>query len=479
MRKIICFLICLCALPLFSACNNGSEKTLASYRINLTLNEDMTAKGSLEYEFICFEDGLESFCFNLYPNAFRKDVDISPVYESDYLLAYPNGFSSGEIEILSVKALGEKVEYKVFEANLQILEVTFNKRLQKGEKANIYIEFKLTLPNAIHRFGYGKNTVNLTGFYPIACVFENGEFVKNYYYPAGDPFFSECANYFVTLSVPSAYSVASSLSAVGTVWSGGQTEYSYERKSVRDIAFILSKNFNIVKGEVGGVAVSYYYYADENPEKTLKTATESLAFFSNQFYKYPYDEYVVCEADFIYGGMEYPCLSLISDTAGDYRDYTVAHETAHQWFYGIVGVNQSEDGYLDEGLTEFATVLFMDGVGGESYLDYITQAKNSCKAIESSLVYNGVLNPPVMNRHLKDFSCEAEYVMIAYKRSLIMIDGLRGFCGDKKFFKTLKNFVKTNAFSEVSTIDFITAFEDAKHGAGDFLEEFISGKAKV
>ncbi len=479
MKKLICFLICLCSLPLFSACKNDSENTLSSYKINLTLNEDMTAEGNLEYEFICFEDGLETFCFNLYPNAFRDGAEISPVYESDYLLAYPNGFSSGEIEILSVKAFGEKVEFKVCETNLQILEITFNKGLKKGEKANIYIEFKLVLPNVVHRFGYGKNTINLTGFYPIACVFRDGEFIKNFYYPAGDPFFSECANYSVTLSVPSTYSVASSLSAVGTVWSGGQTEYSYERNNVRDIAFILSKNFNIVKGEVNGVAVSYYYYADENPEKTLKTATESLAFFSKQFYEYPYAEYVVCEADFIYGGMEYPCLSLISDTVGEYRDFTVAHETAHQWFYGIVGVNQSIDGYLDEGLTEFATALFMDGREGKTYLDYISQAKSSYKALESSLIYNGVLNPPVMNRHLKDFSTEAEYVMIAYKRSLITVDGLRRFCGDKKFFKTLKKFVKTNAFSEVSTEDFISAFDDAKRGAGSFLEEFISGKAKV
>ncbi len=479
MKRIICFIICLSLFPLLSGCKKGGERELSFYDIKVTLFEDMTLSGSLEYGFTCFEDGLESFCFNLYPNAFRKDAEVSPIFESDYLLVYENGFSSGSIDILSVKAQGEKVDFSVGETNLQILEVHFNEPLKKGEKCSVYIEFKVVLPNAIHRFGYGENTINLTGFYPIACFFKDGEFVKNFYYPAGDPFFSECANYNVSLTVPSTFTVASSLKAVGTVWSGGTTEYLYERNSVRDIAFILSEDYNVARKNANGVTVSYYYYLDDNPEKTLQTAVESLNFFSDKFYRYPYGEYVVCEGDFIYGGMEYPCLSLIADTVGEYRDYTVAHETAHQWFYGIVGVNQSEEGYLDEGLTELVTVLFMDGKSGKSYDDYIAQAKNSYRALDSALKVSGNLNPPVMNRNLKEFSSEGEYVLIAYKRSLIAFDELRAFCGDKKFFKTLKRFVSSNAFSTVSSEDFINSFDKAKRGSRELLQDFIQGKAKV
>lgn len=478
MRKIICLIVCLTFFPLISACKD-SETELSSYSIKVILNDDMTVNGTLNYEFTCFQGGLESFCFNLYPNAFRENAEVSPVFDSDYLLVYPNGFSSGGIEILSVKALGKTAEFSVGDINSQILEVFFDEPLKKGERYSVYIEFNCVLPNAIHRYGYGDDTVNLTNFYPIACVFEDGAFVKNVYYPVGDPFYSQVANYEVSLTVPSTFTVASSLSAVGTAWSGGQTEYFYERKCVRDIAFIISEKFNIVKGEVNGTEVSYYYYADENPEKTLGVAISALKFYGDKFFEYPYGEYSVCEGDFIYGGMEYPCLSLISDSVGEYRDYTVAHETAHQWFYGIIGVNQSEEGYLDEGLTEFATILFMDGKDGDSYSDYITKAENSYRALEKSLKETGILNPPVMNRNLKEFSSEGEYVMIAYKRSLIAVDRLRAFCGDKKFFKTLKNFVKDNAFSTVSGDGFIRAFEKAKRGSGEIFGDFVSGKAKV
>ena len=475
MKKIVCFLLCLVFLPVLSSCKKDSEsRNLVN--LYLTFNEDMTVDGVMEYVFTSPENDLSTCVFNLYPNAFKGS---SPVYESDFLSAYPNGFSKGYIDILSVKEGGEKASFTVNGINEQTLTVFLTKQLKKGEKSSVYIEFRTVLPNAYHRFGYGDDTVNLSGFYPTPCIYENGEFIVNAYYPAGDPFYSECKDYVVTLSVPSAYSVASSLTPTGTVWSGGETEYSYERKNVREIAFVLSKKFEIAKCDHNGVEISYYYYDDENPEKTLETAKQSLEYYSNEYYKYPYGEYVVCEGDFLYGGMEYPCLSLISDSAYSERDYVVAHETAHQWFYGIVGVNQSEIGYLDEGLTEYLTISFLSDRGDGDYGEYVKTAKREYLDVKNALLYQGVTTPPVMERNLKDFSSEAEYVMIAYKRSLIAIDGLKGYVGDKKFKKALKKFVSEKAFSNATTDDFISVFDKKKRGAGKFFKDFVQGKAEV
>ncbi len=480
MRKLLVLILAVSLCFSVTACKS-EEVDLESYDLSVKLCDDMTLECNLTYEFTCKASELNAMYFSLYPNAFSENSEISPVYESDVLLAYPNGKSYGKVEIFTAKMDGNDCEYFIDGKNGETLKVGFNHTVKKGERKEIFMKFKVTLPNVKHRTGYAENTVNLTGFYPIACVLENGEFYQSVYYPAGDPFYSNCANYKVNLTVPSTYSVASSMVAERTEWSGGNTEYFYTQKNVREVAFILSEKFNILEKTVDGVSVKYYYYADESPEKTLETACDSLTFFSKKYYKYPYKTYTVSQGDFIYGGMEYPCLSLISDSVEpSYRDYVVAHETAHQWFYGILGVNESEYAFLDEGLTELSTALFLDGRnGGKSYADYVTEAENSYKVIKDALAYIGNLQLPIMERNLKEFNSQAEYVMIAYNRSEIMFDRIKKNMGDKKFFAFIQELIKNYAYKNVSVKEFRTQLKKKSPSAVEIFDNFVSGEAQI
>lgn len=60
--------------------------------------------------------------------------------------------------------------------------------------------------------------------------------------------------------------------------------------------------------------------------------------------------------------MEYPSLVFIEEeffnTADNMGAAVVAHETAHQWFYGIVGNDEVREAWLDESLTDYATMAF-------------------------------------------------------------------------------------------------------------------------
>ncbi|MBE5744179.1 MAG: M1 family metallopeptidase [Clostridiales bacterium] len=481
MKKIILLLCVLSVFPFFTSCKN-EEVFTPCYSLGVTLNEDMTIDGQMTYSFSNeYQKNLSKIEFNLYPNAYRENASVKPVFDSDISACYENGFSEGKIDILAVKNSGKDAVFEVSGENMQTLKVWLNDCLDLGEKTEVYIKFKVTLPNANHRLGYGENTVNLSWFYPIASVYENGEFYSNVYYPAGDPFYSECADYKVKLNVPSSFVVASSLPFDKTEWIGGNTEYVLSGNSVRDVAFFLSKKYNVIKKSAGKTQVTYYYYNDLNPEKTLDTACKSLNFFSSLYGEYPYSEYSVCQGDFIYGGMEYSGLSLIADNANSFTDYVVAHETAHQWFHGIVGFNESEIGFLDEGLAEFSTAYFMGKYKLENreYIDYINDAKNSYLSIKSSIdkVYGE--KPPIMKRNLKQFRTNAEYVMISYNRSEVMIDSLYNYLGEKKFFKTVKKFVKEKAFKNANEEDFISAVEKKKRGAGNLLRSFIRGEREI
>jgi hypothetical protein len=66
---------------------------------------------------------------------------------------------------------------------------------------------------------------------------------------------------------------------------------------------------------------------------------------------YPYRTYDLAQTAGGYG-MESPGLTWIPTGAGSLT-YLVAHETAHQWFYGIVGNDQARQPYADEAVADF------------------------------------------------------------------------------------------------------------------------------
>ena len=62
--------------------------------------------------------------------------------------------------------------------------------------------------------------------------------------------------------------------------------------------------------------------------------------------------------------MEYPHLVQIDETfyrtweLYPYLEMITVHETAHQWFYGLVGNDEVDEPWLDEALTEYMTMRY-------------------------------------------------------------------------------------------------------------------------
>jgi aminopeptidase N len=74
--------------------------------------------------------------------------------------------------------------------------------------------------------------------------------------------------------------------------------------------------------------------------------------------------------------MEYPTLITAGTswlipsalTASTPEEVTI-HETGHQWFYGVVGSNEFEDAWMDEGINTYASVRAMLAGGTKSYYE--------------------------------------------------------------------------------------------------------------
>jgi aminopeptidase N len=80
----------------------------------------------------------------------------------------------------------------------------------------------------------------------------------------------------------------------------------------------------------------------------LDAAADAFAALSARLGAYPHPVYKVVQSAGGYG-MESPGLTWIPTGVGTSNlRYLAAHETAHQWFYGIVGNDQSRQPFADE-----------------------------------------------------------------------------------------------------------------------------------
>lgn len=493
-QKIFLILICLmvtCSSAIFVGCANDNfvakfSKNISEYNMEISLDEvNHKASVSQSVSYINNTDtSLSNVCFHLYPNSFKQGVSNKPVsvlYESK---AYPNGASFGQIDITSVSVDGNSAQTTLEGTDKTILNVALPSEIYPSDRVNINFEYTLVLPNINHRFGYGDSTINLGNFYPIACVFENGAFSKQEYHYNGDPFYSDLANYKVKVNFFESFTLASSGNVIDSTTHEHTKTVTVEAKAVRDFAMVLSQKFSTKSAQVGDTTINYYYYNDTQPEKSLQTAVDSLNTFNSLIGTYPYKTLAVVESNFVHGGMEFPNLVLISDALEKYEDYqnTIIHEIAHQWWYGLVGNNEYDYGWLDEGLTEYTTALFYEKNPSYnlSYDEIITNANSSyCLFVE---VYTDIFGEvdTTMTRALNQYKTEPEYIYISYVKGVLLFDSLRSVLGDKAFFKGLKKYFNSFKGTNVTPSDMIASFEKSSlRNLESFFDSYLNGKVVV
>ncbi len=84
--------------------------------------------------------------------------------------------------------------------------------------------------------------------------------------------------------------------------------------------------------------------------------------FSQDIGMYEYPKMVVADAQ---DGMEYPMLTLDAGRNPEYHSLLV-HEIGHNWFYGMLGSNETYRAMMDEGFTQFLTIWGMEHIDGDS-----------------------------------------------------------------------------------------------------------------
>ena len=280
-----------------------------------------------------------------------------------YEACYPNGFSPGGITLEGVWWNGTMAEAAFADAAQTVLQVAIPP-LANGESGTLLLRCRLTAPECAHRFGHSAGVWQFGSALPILAVYRDGAWRQEPYAPIGDPFFSECANYTVTLTAPAGYACAATGRQTAETQGDGTIRWRMEAKAAREFAFALSDAWQSADTQADGVRITAYAPDRDGAKRAAKNAADALKIYGRLYGAYPWDTLTLCAVDFPFGGMEYPGLIFLSQKSfpadwADTLELTVAHETAHQWFYALVGSDPFYEPWQDEALCEYAMLRYV------------------------------------------------------------------------------------------------------------------------
>lgn len=228
--------------------------------------------------------------------------------------------------------------------------------------------------------------------------------------------------------------------------------WKYHAINVHDFAFTADPTYRIGEVEWNGIQIialaqepvaARWQNAAEYTAKVIKTYSEDIGM-------YAYPKMVVADAK---DGMEYPMLTLDGGWDPNYRDL-LAHEVGHNWFYGMVGSNETYRAFMDEGFTQFLTCWAyekIDGkvrVGSEPDSKYVREFTQP-DYVRNSEVYTAYMLDAIkgeetnLNRHSNDFHTALRHgggYRNVYFKTAVMLYNLQYVLGDELFLEAMQHY---------------------------------------
>lgn len=405
---------------------------------------------------------------------------------------YPSGMEyatrPGFIEIINVTTLENPSTELPFEvlSGQQLMWINLSSELEPEHRVTFCISFNTTLPDGgidrANEHGTDIDETRIFKFascYPMPCVHDElDEWNIDPYLHVGDPFYSDMAYYNLTIDVPEEMVVAATGELLDVNYYGNRKVLRFDpHYPVREVTFSASRHFNIESSIVNGVNISTYFLPKSYPlwhDWALNVATEAFSLYNNTLGIYPYSTFNVVEEHTQYGGMEYPLQVYITSTPEQYDpvypeyvlETTIAHETAHQWFYNMLGVDEVDWGFLDEGLVVWITDYFRDIRHPDwylfspyRYLDTIRRY-NLTDGLPNKInqsAYDTLINPDM-------------YWDTAYKKTPTVLEHLRQTVLLNDFIPGLRLFFQTHYFDFATLSDLKYSFETVY---GDSLDWYF------
>ncbi len=239
--------------------------------------------------------------------------------------------------------------------------------VQPGEQLRLRITWTGKFPKNFDRTGVIGDYYFVSQWFPKLGVFEAGGWTAHQFF-ANSEFYSDFGRYDVRMTVPSGWMVGATGTEQSRTDSGGTTTHRYVQDDVHDFAWTTSPAFierrqRFEHPGLPPVDLRLLLQPEHagQADRHFAGAAAALRYYGEWYGAYPYGHLTIVDPPFQSnsGGMEYPTLFTggtrwLAPRGSNDPEYVVLHEAGHQFWYGMVANNETERGWLDEGLNEYS-----------------------------------------------------------------------------------------------------------------------------
>ena len=501
-----------------------------NYTINVSLNDTAhSLLGDITIQYINNSPhSLDYIYFHLWPNAYQDEKSAlcdQMLRDGNSDLYFADEDQKGYINQLDFQSGEKSLRWEYDEIYGDIAKVYLAQPLLSGEQIEISTPFFVKIPSGeFSRLGHSEQSYQITQWYPKPAVYDQKGWHQMPFLNLGE-FYSEFGNYDVSITLPANYRVG----ATGDLMNGEKEErfidsiaqitasmvkfpkdlsfppsdsqtktLHFHQSNVHDFAWFADKRYHILQGEVelknGQKVKTQTMFTNEEAKmwaKSLLYIGRSTQFYSSQVGDYPYKKITAVQGTLSAGaGMEYPNITIIGKSYNKITlEETIMHEVGHNWFYGMLGFNERDYPWMDEGINTFYESQYMkryypDLTLLKKYLDVAFPAFHLDEL-------DGQFDNYIFNKFLASYNLDQpanlssndyttmNYGGIVYYKMALAFQNLQAYIGHEKFAEIMQKFFLEWRFKHPQPNDFISFFEkETPQDLSWFFEGMIGSKRR-
>ena len=279
-------------------------------------------------------------------------------------LATPDG--GGRFDLMPGLAYVQPDDGNVDDRTLA--SVALPKPVAPGEQVALHMTWQAHVPRTFARTGAIGNYYFIAHWFPKIAVFEDDRWIAHQFH-ANTEFFSDYGRYDVRLTVPRGWAVgATGTEQTRTDNPDGTTTHHYAQDDVHDFAWTTSPDYveyrrQFASPNLPAVDMRLLLQPEHRgqEDRHFDATAAALRYYGEWFGAYPYGHITIVDPAYQSdaGGMEYPTLftagtDWIAPRQSNTPEGVTVHEAGHQFWYAMVGNNEFDFAWLDEGLNTFS-----------------------------------------------------------------------------------------------------------------------------